>query len=240
MASSNLPTIGFDRFIKLSWADYALDSALTENETGHLKKWLSSRIEGEVSARKTFNLLNNIWLKTFRETEQIRKKALLFANEIPQDDRIVLHWGMALANFELFQRTVSTIGKLIRLQGECNGKEIRKRIAESYSNQGTIPRAVSRIIQSLGEWNVIKEQDKSTYTINNIRTISNEDLIIWLLKSALNRRKDRPISLLEVFRLPELFPFELVENGQKLVRESPEFTIIREGLNQEYLVIIPS
>ena len=237
MRKASLPSVGFDRYVELVWADYALELAESGGETESLKSWLNTQIEGKESARKTYNVLCNLWLNSFPETESIREKALNIAQKIQLNDRIVLHWGMALANFELFQHTTSSMGKLLRLQGGFNRKEIKQRMDEVYSNQGTIPRAVSRIIQSICEWNVIKETDKFSYINESKKILRENDLFSWLLQAALNRHKSRSISLLEVFRLPELFPFEFAENGQKLIRESPAFMIIREGMDQEYVVL---
>jgi hypothetical protein len=237
MTKKSLPSVGFDRFVELTWAEHALDVAISEGEPDQLKNWLTGHIEGEVSARKTFNLLSNLWLKSFPETEQIRIKALALASQVGQQDRTALHWGMALANFELFQQTTASMGKLLRLQGSFAKKGIQQRMAEVYSNQGTIPRAVARIIQSLCEWSVIQETDKNTYMAAMKNSIRDESLSSWLLQAALNRQKSRPVSISEIFRLPELFPFDVVENGQKLIRESPAFAIIREGLNQEYVIL---
>lgn len=237
MDKPSLPAVGFDRFVKLSWAEYALDLALTNGDSGQLRPWLGAQIDGDESARKTFNLLNNLWVRPFPETEQLRTRALALTSEIPQSYRIILHWGMALANFELFQQTTSNMGKLLRLQGSFNSKEIQQRMAEGYSNQGTIPRAVSRIVQSICDWGVIQETDKHTYEVAQKNQLMDEDLLSWLLQAALNRKKNRPVSVIEILRLPELFPFEFTERGRLLLHESPVFTIIREGLNQEYIVL---
>jgi hypothetical protein len=237
MNKTSLPTIGFDRFIKLTWAEYALDLAIINGEPQQLKKWLKNLIEGQESVRKTFNLLNNLWMRTFPETEQIRIKALELAPTLPPHSRIVLHWGMALANFEMFQNLTNNIGKLIRLQGGFNKQEIQQRMSETYSNQGTIPRAVLRSIQSICDWNVIKETEKHTYICETKNTVKEDDLLMWLLQAGLNRHKDHPVSSYEILRLPELFPFEFIENAQKIIRESSTFTIIREGLNQEYVIL---
>ncbi len=237
MTHTKLPSVGFDRFIELTWAEYALDLAMMNGDPNQLRYWLGNLIKGGESARKTFNLLNNLWLRSFSNTEQIRAKALGLAREIPPHDRIILHWGMALANFELFQQTTASMGKLLRLQGCFHRKEIQRRMAEVYSSQGTIPRAVTRIIQSICDWKVIKEAGKYIYVCEGEKTIQEDELWSWLLQAALNRRKNHPVSLLEVSRLPELFPFKSIDNGQKIIRESPLFTIIREGLNQEYVVL---
>lgn len=237
MRNASLPSIGFDRYIELSWADYALDLAASGGDAELLKEWLYSHIKGAVSARKTFNQLNNHWLNSFQETEQIRAKALLLVPRIAPQDRIVLHWGMALANFELFQRTTMNMGKLLRLQGGFNIKEIQQRMAEVYSNQETIRRAVSRIIQSLFNWKVIIETKKNTYKNMGKIIIEDENLLLWLLQAILSRYKDHPVITTELLRLPELFPFDISENGKRILKENSSFITIREGLNQEFVVL---
>ena len=68
-------------------------------------------------------------------------------------------------------------------------------------------------------------------------TLDNKELLLWILKTALNRKKNHPVSTSEIFRLPELFPFMVPENGIQLIRESSAFSINREGMNQEYIYI---
>jgi hypothetical protein len=237
MKKNSLPTIGFDRFIDFSWAEYTLDLAVAGGEAKQLRSWLSSQIDGEVSARKTFNVLHNLWLNSYPETRKIREKALTLASILNPSHRLVLHWGMALANFELFQHTAAIMGKLLRLQGNFHKSGVQQRVAEAYSNQGTIPRAVSRIVQSLRSWNVIQESGSNSFICSEKYPVRDEKLVAWLLRAALNRQKDKPISTSEIIRLPELFPFEIPENAQNILRSDSDFTIIREGLNLEYVIL---
>ncbi len=58
--------VGFDRFVALDWANYALElSSHSESETAkvsQLKSWLSLRVSGKDAARKTANVLTRLWL----------------------------------------------------------------------------------------------------------------------------------------------------------------------------------
>lgn len=237
MKKTTTSTIGFDRYIELAWVDYALDLALIDGEPSQLRNMLNKRINGKESSRKTYNLLNNLWIRPSPEIDVIRARALDLARKLPQNPRIVLHWGMALANFKLFAQTTTNMGILLRIQGYFHKHEIQQRISEVYSNQGTIPRAVSRIIQSIYDWNIIKVIGNSKYICGEKIIITNTDLFIWLLQATLTNHREQPVSFTDIFRLPELFPFEYAGNGQKLIREASEFNIIREGLNQEYVIL---
>ena len=235
MKNGSLPTVGFDRFIALSWADYALDLAMVRGDWEQLREWLSMHIEGKESARKTYNVLCNIWLRSYPETESIREDALELAETVPNQDRIILHWGMSIANFALFRSSVVTIGRLVRLQDQFRKSEISQRVLETYSNQGTIPRSVYRIIQSLEEWTVIKKVGRDSYTSQEVKPITDKKLIAWLLVAALSIDCEKHWSVDDVLRLPELFPFDLGSLGHVVLREDTLFKLHVEGMNRQYV-----
>ena len=72
-------SIGFDRFVDLKWANYAYglaqENSSQDEKKKHLAKWIRSQIAGEESARKTSNLLFNLWLQNYSNVEDLRSKA---------------------------------------------------------------------------------------------------------------------------------------------------------------------
>ena len=141
MSARVLPTVGFDRFVTLEWMNYALDLALLGQPPEVLRSWLSSQITGPDAIRKTYNVLSNLWLVPYPRTQQLRQKGIELAQQVTLEERLVLHWGMALANFALFRTTTQLMGRLMRLQGDFRSQEIISRVLEQYSNANTAGRA---------------------------------------------------------------------------------------------------
>ena len=174
MSQSKLPTIGFDRFVEYDWVEHALHLAYAGETVNQLKSWLNQRIEGKESARKTANLLTNLWLREYEETARVRNQALSIYPDLVGDERLVLHWGMALTNFSLFRNVSSIMGKLVHLQGYFRKGELTQRLSEIYPNQGTIPRSANRIIQSLENWKVLSANQDGTYSTCQTKKIANQ------------------------------------------------------------------
>jgi len=242
MTELSLPQVGFDRFITYAWLEYALDLSIKESNDDErrnvLKSWLQTQIDGAEAARKTYNLLARIWFVEYPQTAHLRAEALRIALEIPQSDRIALHWGMCLANFHFFSDVILIAGRLIRLQGEFTLPVVQQRLAELYSNQGTIPRSVARIIQSLREWNIIIQIADGRYQSNSLFRMTHPGLAGFLVACALQHKTQQAWLLTDVLRLPEFFPFDVASNGAQVIRASQLVNIHREGSNQEIIMLI--
>jgi len=241
MTELSLPQVGFDRFIAYAWLEYALDLAIKEPNDDErrrvLKSWLQTQMDGVDAARKTYNLLARIWFVEYPQTAHLRAEALRIALEISQSDRIALHWGMCLANFHFFSDAISIAGRLIRLQGEFTLPVVQQRLAELYSNQGTIPRSAARIIQSLREWNIVIQQADGRYQPNSLLSIAHPDLPGFLVACALQHKTQQAWPLTDVLRLSEFFPFDVARNGSQAMRTSKLVDVHREGSNQEILML---
>jgi len=230
-----LPLIGFDRFIELDWANYALDIALQGKDNNQIKTWISERISGKDSARKTANLLSNLWLVEYSVTAKIRTLALEIVDQVSIKNRAYLHWGMAYANFPLFKKVVTVMNQLMNIQGVFSSKDVIERILESYSNVGSIPRCVARIIQSLVDWEILVQERKSFYSISVVRIDDQPGLLRWLLLAQLYSQLDDKYLLKDIPRAPILSPFDMIVPFHPLIISSPLFSITREGNNEEYV-----
>jgi len=240
MIELKLPQVGFDRFIAYPWIEYALDLAINEPNDAErrkvLKTWLQTQMDGIDAARKTYNLLARIWFVDYPKTAHLRTEALRIALEIAQADRIALHWGMCLANFHFFSDAVAIAGRLIRLQSEFTLLIVQQRLAELYSNQGTIPRSAARVIQSLKDWQTITQLANGRYLSATPLPLTHPGLLNFLVACSLQHKTQQTWPLNDVLRLPELFPFDLT-GGTQAIYHSPLVDVHREGSNQEILML---
>lgn len=237
--TSSSPFIGFDRFVSLSWMDKALDIAILCGTPGDILSWLAERIDGAVAAKKTGSVLSTLWLRSTSETESLRLEALALAQVLPLQERIVLHWGMALVTYPLFRTTASVMGRLLRLQGEFQSQEIRGRVLESYGSIGTVPRAVNRIIQSIKEWGAIGHHD-ARYAAGEVRTIVDPHASAWLLEACIRASGRDHWEINDLLCATELFPFQFGKTGHLLPHQSTRFTVTREGLDREIVLLNPA
>lgn len=237
-ASSSPPFIGFDRFVSLSWMDKALDTAILGGEPADIHRWLADRIQGASARKKTGSVLSTLWLRSAPETESLRREALALAQMLSLEERFVLHWGMALVTYPLFRTTVSIIGRLSRLQGEFQSQEVRSRVLESYGSIGTVPRAVNRIIQSVKEWGVV-EHNNERYVAGNSYTLTDSRASVWLLEACMRASGRDHWELNDLLCATELFPFQFGKTGHLLPHQSTRFTVTREGLDREIVLLNP-
>jgi hypothetical protein len=233
--------VGFDRFIAYDWIEYTLDLAAGESNDqirrDLLKQWLNLQIAGEVSARKTYNLLARIWFVEYPQTAQMRFDALISLSQIPQVERLALHWGMCLANFRFFQDATAIIGRLLRLQGEFSAGTLSQRLLEIYSNQGTVPRSAARLIQTFRDWGVIREGKQNFYQAANQFELHSTTSIAFLLECALNNQNNTAWALPDLLRKPELFPFQLDAHARQTIQDHPRLHLSREGSSTEIITI---
>ena len=230
------PLIGFDRFVRWDWVEYAFELAYQNQPLSRLKEYIYAEISGRDSARKTYNMLANLWFENYPNTKDFRERAFALFPDLSDREHLVLHWGMALVNFPFFYQTVTTIGRLIRLQGEFQTQEIRTRVNELYSNQNSIPRAVHRVIQTLTEWNVFSaESPKNVLRPVQEITLTSAQTINWLLETMMIENPGRQWRVIDLLRAPTLFPFNLEAEGMKAIRYHDTFAFSKDTYGDEIL-----
>lgn len=239
MTQSKTFLVGFDRFIALPWAEFALEMAVHSIEdkpeqVKKLKGYLSVFMKGADATRKTANVLTRLWLDTYPSLAYQREQALRLYQETAPSAHLVLHWGMSLAVFPLFRDVALQIGKLFQLQGSFSRQEIHTRLLEKYSNISTLPRSIDRIIQTMADWKTIVKQSGGTFTSQSV-AIESPKLQQWLIALVLQATPGHRVLLNDIYRLPEIFPFTLT-NGEQF--QIPVGTRVeRDGNNMEYLVV---
>jgi hypothetical protein len=229
------PLVGFDRFIRWEWAERALELAYLERPLSDLKEYVYTEVEGKDSARKTFNMLTNLWFETYPNTPALRQRALALYPGLSPQEHLVLHWGMALANFPFFQQTVTIMGRLLRLQGSFQGKEIAARTNELYSNLNTIPRATARCIQTLAAWGVLQVSGESSpeYRAAPPCQLKSPALIHWLIEADMIETPERQWRVIDLLRAPGLFPFEFSERGLEAIYQNKSFILSKDSFGEE-------
>ena len=230
--------VGFDRFIALDWANYALELSLhSENKdtsVSQMKAWLSSRVSGNDAIRKTSNVLERLWFDANEEKSYFRTEAHHITQIAKKSDNVIFHWGMAILTFPFFHEACFQVGRLHSLQTSFTRQEIHVRMAEKYSNQGTIPRSIDRILQSLVDWKLLEKVSARNLSSQHHET-TDVHVKRWLLELIVYSAQQKRIPLNSFYKLPELFAFEFNGDVAHIANSSRKVKIERDGGNMEYI-----
>lgn len=236
--------IGFDRRIRLEWLDAAASAEREIGEINEIRQFLHGFLEPEIptyAARsKTVVVLTKIWSRVPEEHVEIRDRALDLFQVSNTQDRVWLHWGMALLAYPFFRDTVTTISRSL-LYYDCFTKaEIVKRIKEDWGERTTLKRATERIVSSIFEWGVIvKDKETGKYNLPLHLTTESKQIEIWLLEAALLASQKQCIPLDQAFSIPEVFPFKFSLSIPEIVA-SNKFEMSQMGNNRAKISVIPT
>jgi len=226
--------IGFSRTITLDWLDVTASLCIRNieplNIRRHLAETISETVHGTDAQRKTIDVLSAIWVKTEKNTPQIRQEALaLFPTLSSSEERFWLHYGMTLVCYPFFRKCVAAIGQVSRTEELITRKMIKDRIAGDYGHLGALDRSVERIIASLTNWGALANTDqKQNYRIILRRFSSSNNLQSWLLNCALYAHPSEGIPFDDLVHLPELYPFKFTIGVDNLRRDA-RFEVQRQG-----------
>lgn len=222
----------FDRFIRYTWTEHALELAVNEESPLILHDWLLEQGLGKESARRTGNLLYHLWFKADPTTNSLRQDAFALFRTLDLYERLALHWGMAIIQFSFFREIAQVIGRLGHLQGEFTKSEVVGRILEKYSNQTTIQRATERVIQTMVDWNAVELRTYSRYGLASIRSIQTSALAEWLIRAKMAGAPEKYWLVHDLLSATESFPFELGAHS-RLLYISSYFTVGRDSFGAE-------
>ncbi len=233
--------VGFDRFIALEWAEFALELASRESELRddqilELKSYLTRFMRGNDAPRKTANVLTRLWLDPASGNNGLRQQAISLYHETNASDHVCMHWGMSMIEFPLFRDTVAQMGRFIRIQGSFHRQEIHNRLLEKYGNHSTIPRCLDRIVQTLIDWQLLQKDKTKTYS-SSFHQITSPKIQTWFLEASIFASPPQRLLLDDVYQLPELFPFTFKTDIRRLVTDGEYLRCERDGNNLEYVVV---
>lgn len=233
--SEQKTTVGIDRFIAKQWADYAFDlisSSIQErNPYAQLQEWLNHEIKGKEVAEKTASQLRRLWLAEDQH-QYLRTQAVRIGLADPAS-RSILHYGMALNVFPFFRDLCTTVGRMIQLQGKCQGKELQRRLLEKYQSQATVSYAARRVLLTLTDWGLLVKEAEGF----NIRSfqIANPASSVWFIQAILHNYPAHGVSLSDLPHLPENLGI-VITDFRSTIRETDNLFLERNGRSEEVVI----
>jgi hypothetical protein len=227
--------IGFDRKLELDWLDATVglcqESLDPGAVAGQLRQRLAHEIAGDEARRKTITVLLRIWVNVPAEDSRLRDEALQRVAEVNPEERLWLHWGMALLAYPFFRDVAATVGQLSRLQGTFSQAQVQRRMVENWGQRTTLQRAVQRLLRTFVDWDVMRDAGgRGSYDVAPPRRTENRNLALWLLDCALQANGAEQVPLRELGQLSYTFPFDLLPFIGD-VRRSERFEVARQGLD---------
>lgn len=235
--TTNVPLIGFDRYVDIDWCRSALDAAVTERSIEVVRDQVAKTLPGIESQRKTLDVLKRLSTKPFEHVADFIGRGIAIYKRLGQDKVLPLVWGASIASYPFFGKTSETAGRLLALQGDCSIKELQRRIAELYGDRNGIERAVTRVVQTHTSWQALTRDETAKRVIKLQEVLIDDDeLTAWLIEAAV-RYVGKPVSVPSLQSLPVLFPFTLTRPLAYVVPNSANLILRSEGPSNQFVAL---
>jgi hypothetical protein len=228
--------IGFDRTIHLAWLDAAAAYRLETDDPAILRQRLEpvvgAHLTGVDARRKTIDILLRLWSKSEALYPDLYAEALARARAITTpDDRLWLHYGLALLCYPFFRDCTLAIGQAARLEPVVTRRMIKDRLLAQHGRLGALERSVERTMASLADWGVLAPAaPRGSYALQRRAfAASLPGLEAWMLAAALRAHPAEELPFADLVRLPELMPFRFTLMVEDLRRDS-RFAVHRQGM----------
>lgn len=219
------PQIGFDRFIRLDWAEAALRVRSGAADVSELDQILSGSHSGLEAKKKTRTVLNRLWLEPREELSGLATRGVDIFRAVADPQVAVLTWGMALAVYPFFAKVAGIVGRLTSIQGDCTTAEVHRRMAEIYGEREGTRRMTNMVLQSQVDWSLLrKSKNGKTLARNGPVAVQSPETVQWL-SEALLTNVDRPLTLEGLCDQPTMFPFSLGRNLGYVLSLSDAFDV---------------
>lgn len=246
--NGRLTQIGFSQRIRLEWLETTANLILAGNDKTIINDSLQKILEDKVSVggrsirgnrEKAISILLKTWLTVPPDLEKLRDDGLDLLIRLPREERIAVHWAMAMASYPFWGAVALHTGRLLRLQGAAAAAQVQRRIKEEYGERETASRAARRVLRSFIDWGVLREtDDKGIYAQGREYTVEELKLIAWMAEASLCARSNGSAPIRDLLDSPSIFPFRLVRtSAEQLASVSPRLDILRHGLDDDLVML---
>lgn len=239
--------IGIKQTIRFEWMQKTTNLLLAGLDARSIRRELHEFLagrkgNGSESERseqtRTFvvNNLMKIWVSPDRELVPFRDASLAFLQENP-GTALAVHWGMISAVYPFWFNVARQAGRLLALQEQVTQTQIINRLKEHYGDRQTVGRYARYVIRSFVAWGALKDSEaKGCYEKVAPVSITEQNLAILMLESALLATPEARSALRLLLNNPAFFPFQLpVMTGDLVSQRSDRIGVARYGLDDELL-----
>lgn len=220
--------VGFERLVRLEWAEAALcaRSGLISNE--QLGNLINSLPMGYSSKRKVKTALNRLWVKPPSDLMDFSSRGAHIYTEQLEKCVLALTWGMALTTCPFFAKVTEVVGRLTEIYGDCTSDDIHRRMIEIYGDRDTTRRITNAILQSQENWGAILRYDNGKIICRStLIDLSNSHIPAWIIEACLRYYK-KPLSISKIQFFPLIFPFAIGDSLSYMLSDIDHLKIFAE------------
>ena len=226
--------IGFDRYFKRAWMNYCFNLMASGTDPKHVRElFLESLIKdlpGKDARRKTFTVINRIWVSPLKELEHLRDDAL---KEKPD---MIVHWIMCMAAYPFFSAVAEITGRLLSLNNMIHKSQIVKRLYEQYGDREIVERAGRHVLRTFVEWGVLSSLSRGVYIKTEKIQIENNRILPLIVEATIRTNLKKIMPLKEITQNYALFPFHLEQLSYDII-DNDRIEYARHGLDKEMYVL---
>mgnify|MGYP000975989499 CR=1 FL=1 len=226
--------LGFNSTLRLDWLDKTASlccQRLPQPEVRRqLLETLSDSIQGAAVRKKTLGVLMGIWFKTQTLSPQLHSEAVRLFPTLPAaEERLWLHYGLALLRYPLFRSSTRALGQIGRAQETVTRRQVKERMAGEFGHLGSLDRAVERLLASLFHWGLLRNGErKGEYRLMQHSLKAAPAVQLWMIGCALTAHPAQTLPFNDLLHLPELFPFQF-SLGVDDLRRAEHIEVQRQG-----------
>lgn len=239
--------IGFNRYLKLEWLDFAAGQMLVGRPIEQIKVSLDDLLKDQLSIGsdavrgsrgKTVSMLMSIWVSVPKPLVSLRDSALEQMRWLPSAEHLPFHWGMAMAAYPFFGVAAESAGRSLRLQGSVSVNLLKSRMRELYGQRENVLRSTRYVLQCLYGWGVLKETSRRSgiYEISTTHLVQNGAVAVWLFMAILVSSNTKMAPLKSLVQSPRIFPFK-IETDPHVIGDGGQLEYFRQGLDEEMVML---
>ncbi len=241
------PQVGFNRYLKLEWLDYAASLMLAGMPVAQIKLALEDLLKDQLSVGsqavrgsrgKTVSMLLSIWVTAPKSLLWLRDSALEQMRRLPAAEHLPFHWGMSMTVYPFFGMAAESAGRALHLQGSVSVGLLKTRLCEQYGQRETVLRSTRYTLQCFSSWGLLHEvkEQSGVYDLSARHVLQEARIAAWLLAAALTSSGVQMAALKSLAQSPRLFPFQ-IEAGRHLIEEGGPLEYFRQGLDEEMVTV---
>ncbi len=235
--TTSIPQIGFDRLVRLEWADMAMRVRAGTASSGELSALLDVAELGPAARKKTRTLLNRLWLEPHPVLQGLADRAVSLRARYPGTLPTIFCWGMAISAYPFFGQVAENIGRLSALHGDCTTAEIHRRMRERFGERETIKRVTNWVIQTQVDWVVIRHGSTRKQVLRQAPIqLGSSEVAAWLVEAAV-RYAGKALPVATLMSMPALFPFVAPGQFAYLLSSIPTLDVHDQGSGQQFVSV---
>ena len=243
MSTPDRTRIGFDRTILSEWLDAAVARVVSGEAPDETRKFLWDFLEdvepgttNNSSRGKTLTVLSRIWVSVPKPAEPLKQEALKYVALAAAEKRIGIHWAMVVGTHPFFFDVATHVGKLLKLHGQANRSQIKRRMIDSWGDRSTLERTIQHVLRSIAQWGLLRPGTERGSLIGPAQRINISDGVGQLLVHSVLLGHGMGLPLSNLIDHPAMFPFELHLTARDLTG-MPAFRVQRQGDRSDFIAL---